>query len=158
MSWKTHLPNFANWVLPTIAKLSQFFSNSQMWQVARKWKAECGTVCSGMCGNICDLIISPLTVSRNATSARESRNLLIYSFDITICLFILFTNFDITICNLLIYSSKLWQFAYFLSQTLTSLPFHWQRPSQAWLIRVFQKKPHFRSFVNIRQIFGEKSR
>ena len=62
MSWKPHLPNFANWA----SSQQVFTSSSQMWP-PRKWKAESGTV--ECLENICDLIITSLSVRGNATGA-----------------------------------------------------------------------------------------
>ena len=67
MSWKAHLPNFANWASSTIAKLSQVFTTSSQIRRPRKWKlSERGTL--ECVENICDLIISPCqSVSCNAS-------------------------------------------------------------------------------------------
>ena len=67
MSWKAHLPNFANWASSTIAKLSQVFTTWSQIRRPRKWKlSERGIL--ECVENICDLIISPCqSVSCNAS-------------------------------------------------------------------------------------------
>ena len=83
MSWKAHLPNFANWA-STIAKLSQVFTTSSQIRRPRKWKlSERGTL--ECVENICDLIISPCqSVSCNAGKRDEclSHAICLFSFEL----------------------------------------------------------------------------